>query len=199
MSYTWSTQKSFDENKILEFLPLKMRTDIAMRVHFSTLGKVKLFRNCEPGKAHKAHIPINSINLYYYLLIVFWGTIPGLFFYFRLFNTQLTANKCSIFINFCRWLDSNRRPLVLEATALPTEPQPLPNLLIVTIQCYTIYFTIYYTHVGRYFWGKWMALGSNLIGFAIFCGLHNHTWNRLYFLKIYYTIGSHAFTTPIVL
>ena len=82
MSYTWSTQKSFDENKILEFLPLKMRTDIAMRVHFSTLGKVKLFRNCEPGKTHKAHIPINSINLYYYLLIVFWGTIPGLFFIF---------------------------------------------------------------------------------------------------------------------
>ena len=26
-----------------------MRTDIAMRVHYSTLGKVKLFRNCEPG------------------------------------------------------------------------------------------------------------------------------------------------------
>jgi hypothetical protein len=51
MSYTWSTQKSFDENKILEFLPPKMRTDIAMRVHFSTLGKVKLFRNCEPGKS----------------------------------------------------------------------------------------------------------------------------------------------------
>ena len=25
-------------------------------------------------------------------------------------------------INFCRWLDSNRGPLVLEATALPTEP-----------------------------------------------------------------------------
>jgi hypothetical protein len=49
MSYTWSTQKSFDENKILDFLPPKMRTDIAMRVHFSTLGKVKLFRNCEPG------------------------------------------------------------------------------------------------------------------------------------------------------
>lgn len=49
MSYTWSTQKSFNERKMMEFLPLKMRTDIAMRVHFSTLGKVKLFRNCEPG------------------------------------------------------------------------------------------------------------------------------------------------------
>ena len=55
--------------------------------------------------------------------------IPGLFiFYFRLFNTiQLTVNnKCSIKI--CRCLDSNRGRLVLEATALPTEPQPLPTL-----------------------------------------------------------------------
>ena len=32
----------------------------------------------------------------------------------------------NININFCRWLDSNRGPLVLEAPALPTEPQPLP-------------------------------------------------------------------------
>ena len=30
-------------------------------------------------------------------------------------------------INFCQWLDSNCGPLELEATALPTEPQPLPN------------------------------------------------------------------------
>ena len=48
------------------------------------------------------------------------------FFYFRLFNTQLTVYKCSILIIFCRWLDSNRRPQVSEATALPTKPQPLP-------------------------------------------------------------------------
>ena len=49
MHYTWSQQKSFDEHAMLSYLPLKMRTDIAMRVHYSTLGKVKLFRNCEPG------------------------------------------------------------------------------------------------------------------------------------------------------
>ena len=30
-------------------------------------------------------------------------------------------------INFCRWLDMNCRPLELEATTLPTEPQPLPT------------------------------------------------------------------------
>ena len=59
--------------------------------------------------------------------------IPGLFFlYFRLFNTQLTVYKCSILINFCQWLDSNRGPLVSEATALPTEPQPLPMFYLFT-------------------------------------------------------------------
>ena len=30
-----------------------------------------------------------------------------------------------MFNKFCRWLDSNHRPLELEATSLPTEPQPL--------------------------------------------------------------------------
>ena len=38
MNYTWAHQNTFDENKALEFLPPKMRTDIAMRVHFVTLG-----------------------------------------------------------------------------------------------------------------------------------------------------------------
>ena len=34
----------------------------------------------------------------------------------------------NMYINFCQTLDSNRGPLVLEATALPTEPQPLPKI-----------------------------------------------------------------------
>ena len=50
-----------------------------------------------------------------------------LFLLFLFFNTiQLTVNKCSTKICLC--LDSNRGPLVLEATALPIEPQPLPQL-----------------------------------------------------------------------
>ena len=32
-------------------------------------------------------------------------------------------------INFCQWLDSNRGPLELEETSLPTEPQPLSHIL----------------------------------------------------------------------
>ena len=34
---------------------------------------------------------------------------------------------------FCQWLDLNCGPLELEATALPTEPQPLPQNLRYTI------------------------------------------------------------------
>ena len=33
-----------------------------------------------------------------------------------------------MFNKSCRWLDSNLGPLVLEATALPTAPQPLPEV-----------------------------------------------------------------------
>ena len=58
------------------------------------------------------------------------GPFPASFFFiFCLYNTQLTVyNNCSLLLNFCRWLDSNRGPLELEGTALPTEPQPLPKL-----------------------------------------------------------------------
>ena len=45
---------------------------------------------------------------------------PGLFFFF---SKQLTVN---FQYKFCRSRDSNSGPLESEATALPTEPQPLP-------------------------------------------------------------------------
>ena len=69
-----------------------------------------------------------SIETCLFYLFLKMGHSRPLFLYFRLFNTQLTAHKCSILINFCRWLASNRGPLESKATALPTEPQPLPIL-----------------------------------------------------------------------
>ena len=53
--------------------------------------------------------------------------IPGLFLFIFVFSIQLIINKCSI--KFCQWLESNRGPLVSKASALPTEPQPLPSTL----------------------------------------------------------------------
>ena len=49
----------------------------------------------------------------------------GLFFFMFVFSIQLTVNNVQY--KFRRWLDSNRGPLVSEATALPTESQLLPK------------------------------------------------------------------------
>ena len=48
--HTWKTQKSFDELGILEFLPTKMRADVAMDIHYETIKGVKLFHGCDAGK-----------------------------------------------------------------------------------------------------------------------------------------------------
>ena len=47
---------------------------------------------------------------------------------FLLFSSFLqTVNMKYWFNKSCRWLDSNPGPLISEATALPTAPQPLPQ------------------------------------------------------------------------
>ena len=47
----------------------------------------------------------------------------GLFFFIFVFSIHLTVNN--IQLKLCQWRDSNLGPLVPEATALPTERQPL--------------------------------------------------------------------------
>lgn len=48
LNYTWEQQKTFDESKILNLLPSKMKTDLALSVHYQMLNKVQLFQECEP-------------------------------------------------------------------------------------------------------------------------------------------------------
>ncbi|CAH8668068.1 unnamed protein product [Heterobilharzia americana] len=45
--YNWDQQKTFDENSLFESLPIKLKSDLAISVHFHTLSKVSLFQNCE--------------------------------------------------------------------------------------------------------------------------------------------------------
>ena len=53
--------------------------------------------------------------------------IPALFFFIFVFSIHSWQFTNVQYVNFfCQWLDSNQGPLVSEATALPTEPQPLP-------------------------------------------------------------------------
>ena len=64
----------------------------------------------------------NISNLFITILVFFKCDIPGLFF--SLFSSFQYSWQSDIKV--CLWLDSNRGPLASEATALPTEPQPLP-------------------------------------------------------------------------
>ena len=54
---------------------------------------------------------------------------PASFSLFLSFQYTVDSKQMfNLYINFCRWLDLNHRPLVSEATALPTQPQTLPSL-----------------------------------------------------------------------
>ncbi|VDP22236.1 unnamed protein product [Schistosoma margrebowiei] len=47
--YNWDQQKTFNENSLFECLPIKLKSDLAISVHFHTLSKVTLFQG-EVGK-----------------------------------------------------------------------------------------------------------------------------------------------------
>lgn len=45
--YACSQQLMLDEKKVLDFLPTKMKSDVAIHVHLDVLSKVTLFQDCE--------------------------------------------------------------------------------------------------------------------------------------------------------
>ena len=47
--YLWANKAALDEETIFNMMPKKLRLEMAMHVHLSTLQKVKLFQDCEQG------------------------------------------------------------------------------------------------------------------------------------------------------
>ncbi|XP_015793517.1 cyclic nucleotide-gated cation channel beta-3-like [Tetranychus urticae] len=47
VTHTWEQQKLFDESSVLYSIPTKIRTDLAMDIHYSMLRQVDLFQGCE--------------------------------------------------------------------------------------------------------------------------------------------------------
>ena len=87
----------------------------------------------------KSDLLISFLNIFYLkdgfklsssIIKVFFknGLFTASFRYFCLSNT--VDGKQKFFIKVFQWLDSNSGPLVSEATALPSELQPLPHSVI---------------------------------------------------------------------
>lgn len=50
-----------DENRILDSLPHKMKTDVAINVHMKTLNKVQLFKDCDKALLRELVLKLRPI------------------------------------------------------------------------------------------------------------------------------------------
>ncbi|CAN7992143.1 unnamed protein product [Ixodes hexagonus] len=61
LNHTWDQKKTLDENSILATLPRKMKTDIAISVHYNTLAKVQFFQDCERSMLRDLVLKLQSV------------------------------------------------------------------------------------------------------------------------------------------
>lgn len=58
--YTWTRTQAVDEPTLLQMLPDRLRSEIAINVHLDTLKKVKIFEECEEGLLRELVLKLRS-------------------------------------------------------------------------------------------------------------------------------------------
>ncbi|XP_074602598.1 cyclic nucleotide-gated channel beta-3-like [Brevipalpus obovatus] len=61
ITHTWEQQKLFNENKIFYTLPMKIRTDLAMDIHYKMLSQVDLFKECDKNVIRDIAVKLKPI------------------------------------------------------------------------------------------------------------------------------------------
>lgn len=82
-----------DENRILDSLPHKMKTDVAINVHMKTLNKVQLFKDCDKALLRELVLKLRPIlylpgdyicrkvSKYLSLGVKLYSTLPYVYIY----------------------------------------------------------------------------------------------------------------------
>ena len=97
--------------------------------------------------SHLSILPLSFLSFFLKM-----GHSRPLLLYFRLFD-----------IIFCWWLDSNCVPLDLEATTLPTEPQPLPFISFFNSSFFSLSFSHFFSCLWKVFTTPLISLSLILL------------------------------------
>ena len=136
---------------------------------------------------------------------IFKSSWQRIFFFFKwpfpasfaLFSSfHYSWQYTNVLYKLCQWLDSNHGPLVLEATDLPTEPQPLATYFLANVAQFVGDFCRYFKHHCFCLQTTAKGPGKYLICCCCCCCCCGHFVNLLLGVHFWFRSGRRPRTRP---